>query len=104
MTKELLEKRKIALNKLLENKEYFSTGLCLFISVLCTKSILTYEEYTFIKEMLDSFCDESQDAREAKEYYNGYLWEKADWESRKKWILYNLETIDLLLNSIKQSK
>lgn len=104
MEKELLERKKVALNKLLKNKEYFSTGLCLFIAVLYTKNILTYEEHTLIGKMLDSFYAESQDAREAGEYYGGYLWEPTDWESREKWILYNLETIDLLLNSTKQSK
>ena len=104
MEKELLEKRKVALNKLLKNKEYFSTGLCLFIAVLYTKNILTCEELELIKEMLDSFYAESQDAREAEEYYGGYLWEPTEWEPREQWILSNLETIDLLLNSTKQSK
>ena len=72
--------------------------------IYSTKSILTYEESGLLEVMLDSFYAESQDAREAEEYYGGYLWEPTEWEPVEKWILYNLEIIDLLLNSIKQSK
>ena len=101
MEKELLERKKVALNKLLKNKEYFSTGLCLLITVLYTKSILTYEERRLLGVMLDSFYDESQDAREAADYYGGYLWEPTDWEPREDWIISTIEGIDLMLNQSK---
>lgn len=101
MEKELLEKRKVALKKLLNNKQYFYSGFCYLIAVLYAKSILTYEESGLLEVMLDSFYDESQDAREAEEHYGGYLWEPAEWEPREKWIISTIESIDLMLNQSK---
>ena len=101
MEKELLEKRKVALNKLLENKNYFFSGLCLLIVVLYTKNILTYEEHELLTAMLDSFYDESPDARESNDYYGGFLWEPGEWEPREDWIISTIEGIDLMLGQSK---
>ena len=104
MKKELLEKRKVALKKLLENKRFFCSGFCHLIAVLYKRSILTYEESDLLDKLLYSYFDENKEVIRAYETFNGFYWEPGNWEEREKWILYNLETIDLLLNSIKQSK
>lgn len=69
MEKELLEKRKVALNKLLENRADFWSGLCNFTVVLNTKNILTDEEYEIITDLLCEFRTTNAEARE--NYLNG---------------------------------
>ena len=101
MEKELLEKRKVALNKLLENRHSFRSGFCHLIAILYVGSILTYEESDLLNKLLDSYFDENEEVRRAHEVFTGFFWEPGNWKEREKWILHNLETIDLLLNSTK---
>ena len=101
MEKELLEKRKAVLKKLLDNRQYFCSGLCHLINGLYTLNILTYEENDLLNELIDSYFENSEKARKAFRRYQGFMWEPGNWEEREKWILHNLETIDLLLNSTK---
>ena len=100
MEKEILTKRKVALNKLLENRADFWSGLCNFTAVLNTKNILTDEEYEIITDLLCEFRSTNAEAR--VNYLNGgFLWEPGEWEPRERWVLYNLESIDLILNQSK---
>ena len=104
MEKELLEKRKVALKKLLRGKRHFCSGLCNLIYTLQILNILTLEEYVILDELIDSYFKENEEVRNTFRRYVGFMWEPGQWEPREKWILSNLESIDLLLNSIKQSK
>lgn len=101
MEKELLEKRKAALKKLLDNRQYFYSGLCHLINGLYTLNILTLDECIILNELIDSYFENSEKARKAFRMYQGFMWEPGNWKEREKWILHNLETIDLLLNSTK---
>lgn len=101
MKKELLQKKKVGLNKLLENRADFLSGLCHLIAVLYKRNVLTYEESDLLDKLIGSYFENNEKAREAFRRYNGFMWEPGNWEEREKWILHNLETIDLLLNSIK---
>ena len=101
MKKELLQKKKVGLNKLLENRADFLSGLCHLIAVLYKRNVLTYEESDLLNELIDSYFENSEKARKAFRMYQGFMWEPGNWKKREKWILHNLETIDLLLNSTK---
>lgn len=98
MEKELLEKRKVALNKLLESRADFWSGLCNFTAVLNTKNILTDEEYEILTNLLYEFRTTNADAIEAEEYYDGYLWEPGEWEPREDWIYSKIKEINVALN------
>ena len=65
MEKELLEKRKVALKKLLNNKQYFCFGLCHLIAILYEKNILTYEESDLLDELVDSYFKNSEEVKKA---------------------------------------
>lgn len=97
MEKELLERRKVALNKLLENRTDFWSGLCNFTAVLNNKNILTDEEYEIITDLLCEFRTTNATARE--NYLNGgFLWEPGEWEPREDWIYSKLEEINVALD------
>jgi hypothetical protein len=101
MEKELLERRKVALNKLLENRTDFWSGLCNFTAVLNTKNILTDEEYEIITDLLCEFRTTNAEARE--NYLNGgFLWEPGEWEPREEWINFMLEEINAQIDSLKK--
>lgn len=101
MEKELLEKRKVALKKLLNNKQYFCSGLCHLINGLYTLNILTLDEDIILDELVYSYFKNSEEARKAFIRYRGYLWEPTEWEPREKWIISTIESIDLMLNQSK---
>lgn len=101
MEKELLEKRKVALKKLLNNKQYFCSGFCHLIAILYVGSILTYEESDLLDKLIDSYFENSEKARKAFRRYNGFMWEPGNWEEREKWIISTIESIDLMLNQFK---
>ena len=96
----LLLLQKSAIEKLLQSKDCFSpcAGLCTLLHICLVNTIITPEEALVFKELLGNY----RAIHNIKP--NDYFWEIADWEPREKWILSNLESIDLLLNSIKQSK
>ena len=87
MEKELLERRKVALRKLLDNRQYFCSGLCHLINGLYTLNILTYEESDLLNELIDSYFENSEKARKAFRRYQGFMWEPHNWEKREKWII-----------------
>ena len=97
MEKELLEKRKVALKKLLNNKQYFCSGLCHLIHELYTLNILTLDECIILDDLIDSYLETSEKARKAFRMYNGFMWEPGNWEERWKWIISTIEDIDLML-------
>lgn len=97
----VLEKQKLALEKLLENKHFFRSGFCHLIAILYVGSILTYEESALLKKLLDSYYDENEEARRAHEVFSGFFWEPGNWEEREKWIISTIESIDLMLNQSK---
>ena len=101
MKKELLQKKKVVLNKLLENRADFCSGLCHLIAILYVGSILTYEESVILNRLLDSYFENSEKARKAFRRYNGFMWEPGNWEEREKWIISTIESIDLMLNQSK---
>lgn len=101
MEKELLEKRKVALKKLLNNKQYFCFGLCHLIAILYEKNILTYEESDLLDELVDSYFKNSEEVKKAFIRYRGFMWELGEWEPREKWIISTIESIDLMLNQSK---
>ena len=101
MEKELLEKRKVALKKLLNNKQYFCSGLCHLINRLYTLNILTYEESDLLDKLLDSYFDENEEVRKAHKVFTGFFWESGNWKEREKWIISTIESIDLMLNQSK---
>lgn len=98
MEKELLEKRKVALKKLLNNKQYFCSGLCHLINGLCTLNILTLDEYIILDELVDSYFKNSDEARKAFIRYRGFMWEPGEWEPREDWIYSKLEEINVALD------
>lgn len=101
MEKELLEKRKVAFKKLLNNKQYFCSGLCHLINGLYTLNILTLDECIILNELIDSYFENSEKARKAFIRYRGFMWEPGEWEPREDWIYSKLESIDLMLNQSK---
>ena len=101
MEKELLEKRKVALKKLLDNKQYFSSGLCHLIDVLYKRSILTYEESDLLDKLVDSYFDENEEVRKAHKVFTGFFWEPGNWKEREKWIISTIKSINLMLNQSK---
>ena len=101
MEKELLEKRKVALKKLLNNKQYFCFGLCHLINGLSRLNILTLDEYIILDELIDSYFKNSEEARKAFIRYRGFMWEPGEWEPREDWIINTIESIDLMLNQSK---
>ena len=80
MEKELLEKRKAALKKLLDNRQYFCSGLCHLINGLYTLNILTLDECIILNELIDSYFENSEkgyaikikNTKRYKVYYNIY--------------------------------
>lgn len=101
MEKEVLEKEKLALKKLLENKRFFCSGLCHLIAILYARNVLTYEESDLLDKLIDSYFEDSEKARKAFRRYNGFMWEPSNWEEREKWIISTIESIDLILNQSK---
>ena len=73
MEKELLEKRKVALKKLLNNKQYFCSGLCHLINELYKRNVLTYEESDLLDKLLDSYFDENKEVRKAHKVFTGFF-------------------------------
>lgn len=53
----VLEKQKLALEKLLDNSRFFRSGFCHLIDILYVGSILTYEESDLLYKLLDSYFD-----------------------------------------------
>ena len=100
MKKELLQKKKVVLNKLLENRADFCSGLCNFTAVLNTKNILTDEEYEIITDLLCEFRTTNAEAM-ANYLDGGFFWEPGNWKEREKWIISTIESIDLMLNQSK---
>ena len=98
MEKELLEKRKVALKKLLNNKQYFCSGLCHLINGLSRLNILTLDEYIILDELVDSYFKNSEEARKAFIRYRGFMWEPGAWEPREDWIYSKLEEINVALD------
>ena len=98
MEKELLEKRKVALKKLLNNKQYFCFGLCHLIAILYEKNILTYEESDLLDELVDSYFKNSEEARKAFIRYHGFMWEPGEWEPREDWIYSKIKEINVALD------
>lgn len=101
MEKEILTKRKVALKKLLNNKQYFRSGLCHLINGLYTLNILTLDECIILDELVDSYFENSKKARKACRRYNGFMWEPGNWEEREKWVISTIEGIDLMLGQSK---
>lgn len=95
MTKELLEKRKVALKKLLENKRFFCSGLCNLIYTLQIMNVLTLDE------LIDSYFENSEKARKAFRMYQSFMWEPGNWKERETWVISTIESIDLMLNQSK---
>ena len=98
MEKELLEKRKVALKKLLDNKQYFCSGLCHLINGLYTLNILTLDECIILDELVDSYFKNSEEVRKAFRMYKGFMWEPGEWEPREDWIYSKLEEINVALD------
>ena len=69
----VLEKQKLALEKLLENKHFFRSGFCHLIAILYVRSILTYEESALLNKLLDSYFDENKEVRKAHKVFTGFF-------------------------------
>lgn len=97
----VLEKQKLALEKLLDNSRFFCSGFCHLIAVLYARNVLTYEESDLLDKLLDSYFDENEEVRKAHKVFTGFFWEPGNWKEREKWIINTIESIDLMLNQSK---
>ena len=101
MENEVLEKRKAALKKLLDNRQYFCSGFCHLIAILYARNALTYEESDLLDKLIDSYFENNEKARKAFRKYKGFMWEPGNWKEREKWVISTIESIDLMLNQSK---
>ncbi len=75
----MISKKKL-LKILIENKEFFKTGLCAYTHYLVELKIITDQEEKYINSL----------HKDVEETDASYKWERGNWEVREDWLIANL--------------
>ena len=77
------------LQLLLDNKQYFSRGLCALVTYIYRKQIVSYEE--FLQISLYIYVNAKTPKREKGE---AYYWPICKWKPREKWIKSEIKKLN----------
>ncbi len=82
------------LQLMLERQDQFAKGLCLWVGLLCRANIITYVEYSLLKEYIDNNRPSKYSSLSAfKNRRGAYYWNKGDIKPRIKWINKQIEKL-----------